>query len=235
MDYNKPSRKKKANEDYLRKMGMLKDENPYKEEEEEQKKLFLIICEGKNTEPRYFEKFPVPSKTVIIEGGCNTKTALVEYAISIKDLDKYAGREIWCVYDFDIKLDESATQPKDFNNSIRMAEANGLHVAWSNDAFELWFILHYQKLDNELTRDELYKILKSLWNLESFSNEAKTEEFCKGHYERHGGTLSEMQKLAIHRAKELHENYEGRKDYSKHCPCTTVYLLVDELNKNLKK
>lgn len=235
MDYNKPSRKKQANEDYLRKMGILKDENPYKEEQEEQKKLFLIICEGENTEPRYFEKFPVPSKAVIVEGGCNSKTALVKYAISIRDKEKYAGREVWCVFDFDIKPDEAATQPKDFNNSIKMAEANGMKVAWSNDAFELWFVLHYQHMDTALTREELYKILKVRWELESFSSEAKADEFCKGHYDRHGGTSGKMQKLAIQRARELHESYSGRKDYSKHRPCTTVYLLVEELNKNLKK
>lgn len=85
--------------------------DPYKEEKLDQKKTFLIICEGENTEPLYFDSFPVPSKTVITEGGRNTKTKLVEYALKQKDNTKYEGREIWCVFDFDVKPDEKATQP----------------------------------------------------------------------------------------------------------------------------
>lgn len=233
IDYRKPS-KAKANEEFLRQQGLQKEVNPYTEESINQKKLFLIICEGKNTEPIYFESFPVPTKTVLVEGGCGSKTALVDYALKISKLEKYENREVWCVFDFDIKPDESATQPEDFNNSIQKAEQNGMNVAWSNDAFELWFILHYQTLETSLTRTELYPILKKQWNLESFSSIAKSKEFCKEHYKRLGGSQSESQKLAIMRAEKLHTQYKNRKDYSEHCPCTTVYLLVKELNKNIK-
>jgi hypothetical protein len=238
MGYNKP-RKIKANEEYLRQNGIVKKESPYETEKFIQKKSFLIICEGENTEPFYFQGFPVSKEVhrhpVIIEGGRNSKTSLVEYALKIRDKEKYAGREVWCVFDYDIKPDEAATQPQDFNSAITKAESNGMKVAWSNDAFELWFVLHYQKLDVHLTRHELFSILKKEWCLDSFSNVAKTVEFCHGHYERHGGTESESQKLAIKRARELHQNNNGKKDFSNHCPCTTVYLLVEELNKNLKR
>ena len=234
MDYRKPS-KQQANEAFLRQMGSANNSNPYEEEQKEQKKLFLIVCEGKNTEPYYFESFPVPTKTVLIEGGRGSKTALVNYALSIRNLEKYAGREIWCVFDFDIKPDEAATQPEDFNKAIVIAETNGMKVAWSNDAFELWFVLHYQKLYVPLSRHELFPILKNEWQIESFSNTAKTENFSKEHYQRLGGTNSRGQKLAVRRAKFLHDRYEGRKDFSNHCPCTTVYLLVIELNKNIKR
>ena len=235
MDHNKTASKTKANEDYLRSIGFKKEINPYKEEKLEEKKSFLIICEGENTEPLYFKKFPVPVNTVKIEGGCNTKTKLVDYALEISKKEIYSGREIWCVFDFDLKPDEAATQPQDFNNAIIKAENNGMKVAWSNDAFELWFVLHYQKLDTHITRHELFPILKEQWNLDSFSKHAKTEKFCQAHYERHGGNESEMQKLAIKFARELHDSYNGKQDFSNHCPCTTVYLLVEELNKNLKR
>jgi hypothetical protein len=230
MDYKKPS-KERANEAYLQQIGIIKDANPYEEEQDEQKKLFLIVCEGKNTEPKYFESFPIPSKTVITEGGKGSKTALVKYALEIRETEKYEGREVWCVFDFDIKPDEAATQHVDFNNAIVMAAANGMKVAWSNDAFELWFILHYQALDVAITRNEMYPILKKNWDLDSFSSEAKKVKFCEGHYKRHGGSKSENQNLAIKRAKALHDKYGSRNDFSNHCPCTTVYQLVEELNK----
>lgn len=232
MGYTKPN-KLRANEEYLRRNGIEKGK-PYIEEKLDVKKTFLIICEGENTEPCYFQGFPVPTKTVLIEGGCNSKTALVNYALQIRKLEKYAGREVWCVFDYDFKPDEAATQPNDFNNAINQAEKNEMKVAWSNDAFELWFVLHYEKLDTPLSRHELYHILKKKWGLNSFSNQAKTREFCEDHYSRHGGQGSKEQELAIRRAKELHENYRGKKDFSNQCPCTTVYLLVEELNKNIK-
>ncbi|HZX74418.1 MAG TPA: RloB family protein, partial [Cyclobacteriaceae bacterium] len=150
MDYRKPS-KRAANEAFLRGMPMTIGE-PYQEATIEQKKAFLIICEGENTEPLYFEGFPVPSKTVVTEGGRGSKTSLVNYAIKIKALPKYEGREVWCVFDFDVKPDEAATQPADFNNAILKAEQNDMKTAWSNDAFEIWFVLHYQGLEAALTR-----------------------------------------------------------------------------------
>lgn len=234
MGYTRPS-KKKRNENYLKTLSPNATNSPYDEESVDQTKKFLIICEGQNTEHRYFENFPVPSTTVLIEGGKGSKTALVNYAIQIKDESEYSGREVWCVYDYDIKPDEAATQRQDFNQSIIKAVQNGMHVAWSNDAFELWFVLHYQKVDTALTREELFPILRDKWKLESFHNEAKTDSFCRGSYDRHGGSESEGQILAIRRAKELHEAYGNQQNYADQTPCTTVYLLVQELNKYIKR
>jgi hypothetical protein len=228
MTYRKPTKAEK-DEAYLLSIGRPK-ESPYQEDRLELKKTFLIICEGENTEPLYFKRFPAPSNVVLIEGGCHTKTALVNYALEVRTKEVYTGREVWCVFDFDIKPDEKATQPNDFNRAIEKAERNGLKVAWSNDAFELWFALHYDKVDTSLTRGELNDILKKKWGLSSFRKIAKTKGFCSGHYSRH----SALQQLAIRRARALHESYNNRRDFASQCPCTTVYLLVEELNKNCK-
>lgn len=223
-----------ANEAFLRGQSFVAG-NPYKEGTLELKKTFLIICEGENTEPLYFKGFPVPSKMVVTEGGCKSKNALVDYALSIRDLPKYDGREVWCVFDYDIKPDEATSRPDDFNSAIIKAEAHGMKVAWSNDAFELWFVLHYQTLQAALTRRELYKILKKKWKLKSFSAEAKRFDFCAGHYdrhqERHDGASQER---AIRRAKGLHDAYQGKQNFADQVPCTTVYLLVEELNRNIR-
>lgn len=234
MDYNKPS---KADRDlqYLMRIGFSSiQDNPYQEEKTPQNKKFLIICEGANTEYHYFSSFPVPTNMVEIKGGKGSKNALVDYAIELQNDPKYADREIWCVYDFDVKPDERATQIHDFNSSIIKAKANNLKVAWSNDCFELWFLLHYNYLDNCITRNEIYEALKSNWNLRSFHNTAKTVEFCKDLYDLHGGDQSEMQKFAVNNAIKLHRVFENSEDFAQHCPCTTVYQLVKELNKYLK-
>lgn len=224
--------KEARNEAFLRGMGF-PNNTPYAEETIKKKKTFLIICEGENTEPCYFEGFPVPSKSVVIERGCNTKNKLVDFAIQKGKDKENIEREIWCVFDYDIKPDESATQPEDFNSAIEKAESHGLKVAWSNDAFELWFVLHYQTLESHVTREELYEILKRKWKLESFHNTAKTVAYCKSHYERHNGIDGASQELALRRAEKLHKFFQD-KNYANHCPCTTVYQLVKELNANIK-
>jgi hypothetical protein len=233
MTYQRPT-KEERNQEFLKsyRPDLLQ---PYQEDTIKQKKTFLIICEGKNTEPCYFEGFPVPSKDVIILGGHGSKTRLVDFAIRQKTNPAYEGREIWCVYDYDVKPDEGDTQPADFNGSILKAAQNDIMVAWSNDAFELWFLLHYQELEAALSRNEIYPLLKKYWKLESFSKEAKVKAFCDGHYERHlDSENSVSQEQAIRRARKLHEAYKVDQNYAKQCPCTTVYLLVEELNDNLK-
>ncbi|GAB3427929.1 RloB family protein [Niabella aquatica] len=232
-DFRRPS-KTERNLHYLRSIGLGIQQNPYLEDRFQKAKLFLIICEGLNTEPEYFRSFRVPGKTVIIEGGRGSKSALVDYAILLRSHPEYQDREIWCVYDFDIKADEAATQREDFNQSIVKANQYGLRVAWSNDAFELWFLLHYQKIDTALNRNNIYEILKEKWGLTSFRKQSKQAGFCKTIYELLGGHDSKEQRLAVRRAKELHESYQSRSDFYLHCPCTTVYQLVEELNKYVK-
>lgn len=232
MTYNKPS-KKERDRNWMLSVGMVVGK-PYEEETIDPNKTFLIVCEGANTEPHYFEGFPVASKTVLTEGGKGSKTALVNYALKIRDKEKYAGREVWCVFDFDIKPDEAETQPEDFNRSITLAEAHGIKVAWSNDSFELWFVLHYEDMTAQLTREEMYPKLKARWGIDS-SKKMKELDFCREHYKRHQEDESANQQLAIRRARRMHEEFGARCDYANHTPCTTVYLLVEVLNQYIKR
>lgn len=50
-------------------------------------------------------------------------------------------------------LKDKSLQQNDFNRAIVLAQEKGFKVAYSNDAFELWFILHYQLLEAQLTRN----------------------------------------------------------------------------------
>lgn len=234
MDHHKPSKAERDLKYLMNTAFSSLNKNPYEEEKTPKNKKFLIICEGSNTEHDYFKSFPVPSNMVEVLGGKNSKNSLVSYALKCQQDPEYAGREIWCVYDFDKKPDENESQVDDFNSSILRAKAHNLKVAWSNDCFDLWFVLHYNFLDNCITRKEIYDILKEKWRLKSFHNEAKTSNFCKGLYDMHGGDLSEMQSAAIKNAKKLHKSFGNNKHFASHCPCTTVYQLVTELNKYIK-
>lgn len=46
--------------------------------------------------------------------------------------------QVWCVFDKDDFPDEN------FNNAVTMAEGFGFKIAYSNQAFEYWLILHFE-------------------------------------------------------------------------------------------
>lgn len=101
----------------------------------------LIVCEGTRTEKDYFEAFPVTSAVVSVVGtGTNTRT-VVEHARVIAA--RAAARDepfeqVWCVFDRD-------SFPKvRVNAAVQECEAAGFSAAWSNEAFELWFLLHFE-------------------------------------------------------------------------------------------
>jgi len=95
----------------------------------------LIVCEGKNTEPSYFEQFRVKSLKIEPVGTGKSTISLVKHAEALDVLGKY--KKIWCVFDKDIFSNDN------FNEAINRAGRNGYGVAYSNQAFEYWLILHF--------------------------------------------------------------------------------------------
>lgn len=65
-------------------------------------------------------------------------------------------------------------QNEDFNRAIRKARDLGYHCAYSNDAFELWFVLHYQYLDQQQHRNFYYQLLGKKWNT-NYTKEGKSQ------------------------------------------------------------
>ena len=172
----------------------------YKIETEEKKRTILIVCEGQ-TEELYFKSFPVVTLRVeVVELG-QSKLKLVDTAFRLSEQKAYD--EIWCVFDLDIKRDEENCIP-DFDNAISRAMNWGYKVSYSNDAFELWFYLHYQYTDHENHRKFYYQKLGDLWNL-NYEKEGKRWDFCYNNYNRLDDDTRANQRKAIERAKKLYE------------------------------
>lgn len=199
-------------------------------------KRFLIICEGENTEPCYFQSFPVQTAEVRALGLGRSKMSLVESVIELVKQEPYGGpdQEVWIVFDMDANnLQEVSMQRKDFNDAVHLAKKNRFQVAYSNDAFELWFLLHYQLLEVALTRSQYYERISQLWRL-SYEREGKGKKFSQSVYQQLLGDPKASQESAIRNAERLHKQMNHLPPADQN-PCTTVYLLVQELNKYLKK
>ncbi|WP_445172198.1 RloB family protein [Microcoleus sp.] len=192
----------------------------YNKRKEKSRRWFLIVCEGEKTEPNYFRSFPVDTKVIKldIEGKGRNTNSLVEKAIELKnDTESDEKDRFWCVFDRD-KNPKNPNDSQKFNVAITLAINNGIDVAYSNDAFELWYLLHFHFYNTGISRQRYQNMLTKLLEHEYKKNSETIYEELKG-----------KQQDAIKHAKRLLQEYD-RPNPETDNPSTTVHLLVEELN-----
>jgi len=86
-----------------------------------------------------------------IKGIGRNTLSLVDIATSIRDKaaqGDYPYDYIWVIFDRD-------SFPADnFDNAINKAVACGMNAGWSNEAFELWYLLHFEERITGMSRSE---------------------------------------------------------------------------------
>jgi RloB-like protein len=184
-----------------------------KENTREPRQRFLIVCEGTKTEPNYFNSFRVPKDVIDVRGLGENPSRLVESAKKLKDKGDYD--QVWCVFDRD------SWTPEDFKNAIQNAKAQKFGVAYSNEAFELWYILHFEFLNAGISRSDYSSKLSCLMGQKYLKNSETIYE-----------ELLDRQSIAIQNATKLLQQYSSP-DPARDNPSTTVHLLVQELNKSI--
>ena len=177
---------------------------------------FLIVCEGEKTEPHYFKEFRVPKDVIDIYGFGYNPIRLVKKAIALKGRDG-GYDQVWCVFDRD------SVPLAEFNAALALAKKNDIQVAYSNEAFELWYLLHFNFYQTAVPRRDYIKKLSKLMGHEY-------EKKSKSIYQE----LKTRQPTAIKNAKRLLKQYHPRKPANDN-PSTTVHLLVEQLNRFIQE
>ena len=152
----------------------------------------------------------------VVGEGYNTQSLVnraKEYRDAKADSD-YPYDETWVVFDRD------SFDAAQFDNAIHSAEAAGMNVAWSNEAFELWYILHFESRQTGMRRSEYKKCLSQ--HLETPYKKNDPEMY--GKLQNRGN-----EQQAIARAKKLQEEHSDMPHHSAN-PCTCVNKLVEKLN-----
>lgn len=196
----------------------------------ELKVFFLIVCEGEKTEPSYFRSFPNVVGEYIYDlkfegGGISTK-GVVEAALSIKKKSAQQFDRVWAVFDMDSFPD------KDFNEAIKRGRELDIRCAWSNEAFELWYLLHFEYREDSMKRNQYKEAIEKAINGRIKNSKAGNAKPFK--YEKNTPDMYRIlveygnQAQAIKWAKKLKAHYSDS-SFSKHNPCTTVFQLVEEL------
>lgn len=199
---------------------------------------YLIVTEGKCTEPNYFKGLialvkkrigghidvqTVPTADIYGEG-CST-CALIRHTEEIVNRANIPYQNVWVVFDKD--------DFEDFDQAIMQGREKGFHVAWSNQCFEYWIYLHFNYNDAALHREEIYSKLSEIFKQYGINN---------GEYEKNDKELFDKLneygsvKIAIKKAKSRMSEFNEKKNKpSEFAPGTTVHILVEELYSYIKK
>ena len=193
-----------------------------------EKPTILIVCEGQNTEPSYFNNFKLSSATVKSIGEGYNTVSLVKRAIMLSQRKAYD--QVWCVFDKD-DFDDA-----DFNSAINLAKQNNFGVAYSNQAFEYWIILHFNDHQGGgITRDLYDNLINKYLKPFGLKYEGKKSKIISDDIfdilesiEKKSGKARRI--LAMERAKRNHQLLTHQNP-AKEESSTTVYKLVEELDK----
>lgn len=185
-----------------------------------EKPSILIVCEGKNTEPSYFNQFRLSSATVKSIGEGYNTTSLVNRAKQLSIEKQYD--QVWCVFDKD------DFSENDFNKAIKIAKVQGFGVAYSNQSFEYWLILHFEDhqgggMHRRDYNGKINELLKP-FNVTYDGNKRVSESFFE--------LLDKRINLAITRAERNFNQFDNINP-AKEESSTTVFELVKELLKHL--
>ena len=131
----------------------------------EPKRRFVLFCEGRNTEPAYFDaiKHACSSTLIAVEivPAVGVPMTIAERATEEAGAHKRRrkdsfeeGDRVWAVFDRD-------EHPR-FDEAVALCKGHGVGVARSDPCFELWLILHERDYDRSCSRHEAQRDLKRL-------------------------------------------------------------------------
>jgi len=141
---------------------------------------------------------------------------------------------VWAVFDKD-DADENETKMNRFNDAFKIAERENIQIAYSNEAFELWLLLHitYVEESKALSRNEIYAKLQS----QIRKSAEKYNDYEYDHYKSNNivEIINEIgnEEQAIQKASKLLDYHQNKKPIDAN-PSTKVHLLVKELQDWIK-
>lgn len=208
----------------------------------------LVYAEGTKTEPYYINsikkkianKYNCRQNDIEIinagDGKSYNTTGLVNYVK--KDVDSRLEKNeiinhIWIFFDKDDfpinKFNEAVNMIQEMNNSSKRNEDGfyydvrtniSWHSCFSNEAFELWYCLYFDKCSEKMERSEYLSFLNERLSSRYYKNKEDMHQFLM----LNGGSLD----AAIINAKELYEN-NGLNN-----PSTNVFVFAEYFKSYMK-
>lgn len=192
---------------------------------------YLIVCEGKQTEPNYFNglkkkinekygnKVDVLIPNIEVKGTGKNTTDLVNHTDKFVNYSNKRYGQVWVVFDKDDYSDEQ------FDKAIKSCEYN---VAWSNPNFELCLLSHFKKVNRYISKDNVLQELGREFQKKGLGDYTKNDTNI---FEK--VTSEERLHTAIKNCEymeELNKDVQA----SQRNPMTKVYKIIDGLKEYLE-
>lgn len=192
-------------------------------------KSYFIVSEGTKTEVNYFSKFSnrinekykghedlvtIPKFEIKGMGSSNFK--LISDAGDMIRKDPRIYENVWIIFDKD-DISKDA-----FDKSIESSKTKGFNVGWSNDSFELCYLLHMEFLQSAIDRKQYAEKLGRHLKINGIEKYEKNDP-------RVFDILYPKTRTAIKNAEKLEKKYSPNIPCSPRNPGTTVHKLVKEL------
>ena len=197
-----------------------------------QPEYHLIVSEGTDTEPAYFEtirdiingQYREKIQLSVFGEGDNT-ISLFEKAMQRAADSANGCRHVWVVYvsdDFPAEHIDRVVELCRENST----EETEYHAVWSNQCVELWYLLHFSYMQSDIHRAEYWpKLTGWLTGIGAGVYEKNRKDMYQ--------TLRPFMDFAIANAKRLDAANQGKLP-SKAAPGTKIYELVEKLKPYLK-
>lgn len=206
-------------------MGRIKEVSRVTTGKRKRNSVVYIICEGTQTEIRYFRRFRSRYCHIdIIPISSQYKAAdkLVQKVKSTLGTNPYYpkdGDELWCVFDRDDNTNDM------LNRAKSLADKAGYKIAYSNPSFELWFLWHFVNQKSVVEDSQgVIRLLKKKGRLVQYEKASDVYDELLPNQEK-------AIKIAESRIKELRDNHE-KIICRESNPVSTVVQLVKYLNEN---
>jgi hypothetical protein len=191
-------------------------------------KKILIACEGKQTEPKYFNAIRrdlrLTTVQVLILPHDGTDPLSVVNAVLEARKDKKREKtwfddqdSAWAVFDGDEHI---ANNRPNWCQAIQIAKSQKINLAITNPSIEFWYLIHFQDHSATIARDKAKERLK-----QHIPNYDKARCY-------YSEKLKGLTQDAIARAKRLDDlaKYDNRSEYANPC-CSGISQLVEMLLK----
>lgn len=188
---------------------------------------YLIYTDAEETEKNYLEGLRqalpdhLKKKIVITVKNCKTPKLVDQCVEEMRKQPQYS--QGWIVFDKD--------EVKNFDSILVKARQNNLQAGWSNPCIEVWFGAYFGSMIQSHDQKNCQEQFKA-----KFRQKCKTEykKNDKDIYKKLSTFGSEEQAVTLAKAR-YEEDCKKKKSPSKCNPGTTVYQLIEEIRKYVKK
>lgn len=189
---------------------------------------YFIVTDTKETEKNYFNglkaSIPVELQRKLVVKVIETETKnLVNEALNMASLHPQYG-EPWIIFDRD--------QVSNFDEIICEAEKYHICVGWANPCIETWFNAYLGSMPPCIDSVDCCSKFGEAYAKKSGQHYEKSDSSIYSKLNRYGDEEKAFS-IADQKYKQNYENYDGIP--SKMSPCTTIHLLVREINQKIPK